>query len=185
MRKLLFIAIFVVIAINVHAQTVMGMNIRTTNVKLMAQLAKKGYRPFEKKKGEFVYKVTFAEYKDCVYTVKFNTLKNDSVLSVSIQFPHKSPDNDNYGIEWGLQKQLEEKYGNAIHKKAWWDGISLHEPQSGMREMTFANAEYISLKRYWDLDKNGREISAKDNYVVLVYRTPVTPHIDTKPNSDL
>lgn len=185
-RLILLVAIAILCVANGFSQSVvMGMNIETTNTKHVAMMAKKGYRPIEKNKGMYVYKVTFADFKDCLFTVDFNTLKNDSITSVSIKFPHKSPDDDEWKVLFPLQRQLKEKYGAWSYKKEWWDGLSLHEPKVGSRTYTFENAPNIELKRYWELDKDGREIGKDTNYVILIYSTKAEKYTKTEPSSDL
>lgn len=186
MKKLLFIVMVAFAkSLVLNAQTVMGINIKTTNAKMVTQMAKKGYKPTVKKKGEYSYKVKFADFENCIFNVKFNTIKNDSVTSVSIRFPHQSPDSDKWKVLYPLMRQLEEKYGKSTYRKEWWDGLSLHEPNSGSRTHDFENASYVTLTHYWNLDKDGREIGDGDNYVILRYCTSVMKYEDNKPSSDL
>ena len=90
--------------------SVLGINPNTTMKKFNLALSKKGFKPTQTASGLYAYKVKYAGFSNCAMEVKFN-VRNDSVLSVTIDIPHESIAKDE-SIFKNLTKQFKEKYGH-------------------------------------------------------------------------
>lgn len=113
MKKLLifFFATFLTSSCFAQAQlSVLGINPNTTMKKFNLALSKKGIKPTQTADGIYEYKVKYAGYSNCTMEVTFN-IGNDSVLTVTVDFPHESIAKDKSIFE-NLTKQFKEKYGN-------------------------------------------------------------------------
>ena len=112
--KKMFVLLLVSILTDICAAqaplSVLGINPNTTMKKFNLALSKKGVRPTQTAEGLYEYKVKYAGYSNCRMEVKFN-IGNDSVRSITIEFPHESIAKDR-AIFGNLTKQFKEKYGN-------------------------------------------------------------------------
>ncbi len=112
--KKMFVLLLVSILTDICAAqaplSVLGINPNTTMKKFNLALSKKGVKPTQTAEGFYEYKVKYAGYPNCSMEVKFN-IGNDSVRSITIEFPHESIAKDR-AIFGNLTKQFKEKYGN-------------------------------------------------------------------------
>ena len=112
MFVLLFVSFLSGICVAQTPLSVLGINPNTTMKKFNLALSKKGIRPSQTAEGLYEYKVKYAGYSNCRMEVKFN-IGNDSIRSITIDFPHESIAKDKAIFE-NLTKQFKEKYGNEI-----------------------------------------------------------------------
>lgn len=115
MKKLFLLSLVFLLSVICFAQaplSVLGINPNTTMKKFNLALSKKGIRPSQTAEGLYEYKVKYAGYSNCRMEVKFN-IGNDSIRSITIDFPHESIAKDKAIFE-NLTKQFKEKYGNEI-----------------------------------------------------------------------
>lgn len=113
MKKCLLCLLFGFIALSVNAQTVMGINIKTTMKSFLPQMAKKGYKPHKTTLGKYEFTVKFAGYPNCTYEVEYNT-ETDSIYYVAVHFLHESVKKDEE-IYNDIKQQLIAKYGKPSH----------------------------------------------------------------------
>lgn len=157
MRKVIF-ALLLALTCEVEAQTVMGINIKTTLKSFNQQIIKKGYTPYKTTLGKYEYKVNFAGYPDSNLSVEYNT-ETDSIWLVEIVFKHESKSKD-AEIFKDIREQLIAKYGTPTFEveKKFADTPAVLA-RMGYRDASFDNNPYLC----WDFDEK--------NYVNLSYRT--------------
>ncbi len=158
--------------------SVLGINPNTTMKEFNLALSKKGVRPTQTAEGLYEYKVKYAGYSNCRMEVKFN-IGNDSILKVTIEFPHESIAKDKAIFE-NLTKQFKDKYGNEsdlgealIKIKEEYEG---HPIRRTRYERTYGQIKinYCEVNWYFDDDEyeDGVEVkyytNAKDDFKVSV-----------------
>lgn len=109
MNKFIILLLLLLSSAWADAQTVMGIDIKTTMKSFNPQMIKKGYKPHVTTLGKYEYNVTFAGYPHCRYVVEYNT-ETDSIYEATIYFLHESVSKDGE-IYKELKKQLTAKYG--------------------------------------------------------------------------
>lgn len=160
-----------------YAQTplsVFGINPNTTMKKFNSALVAKGYKPYKTAESRYGYKVKYAGYPNCEMDVKFNS-GNDSVLLVTIYFPHESIAKDET-IFRSMTQQFKEKYGNEID---WNEGImGAVNKTSKLKTYGKHKINMCSVAWYFNDDE-------EEDGVHVQYNTNASPDNIVSVNSDI
>ena len=167
MKKLtLLILCLIIVSFSGYAQTVMGIDIKTTMKKFKPQIVAKGGKLSKSVEGKYEYKVKFAGYPDCTMKVEYNT-DNDLITSVAIFFPHESFNGDKKIYE-EMCRQYNEKYG-FVHEV---DFTQFGKPN---KWSIFGRPPKATVFWFWDENK----------YVYVYYETGVRRHQNKSYSSDI
>lgn len=159
MKRYLICLVLSFIMFEANAQTVMGVNIKTTMKSFLPQMARKGYKPQKTTLGKYEFIVTFAGYPNCKYEVEYNT-ETDSIYYVTLFFPHESVSKDEE-IYNDIKRQLIAKYGKPSHD---FDIDYADLGPSVIARMKYRNVSFNSNPYLcWEFDEN--------RYVRLSYQT--------------
>lgn len=155
-------------------QSVFGINPNTTMKKFNSALAVKGYKPNKTAEGRYGYKVKYAGYPNCEMEVKFNS-GNDSILLVTIYFPHESIAKDEIIFRY-MTQQFKEKYGNEVD---WNEGIlGAVNRTSKMKTYGKHKINMCSVTWYFNDDE-------EEDGVHVQYVTNARPDSKVSVNSDI
>ena len=157
-----FLVLLSVICFAQAQQSVLGINTNTTMKKFNKALLAKGHKPTQTAPGLYEYKVTYAGFPNCEMEVKFNN-RNDSVLYVTIFFPHESYTKDKT-IFKNLTQQFKEKYGN---ESDWSDINEMIGSKNQMKVYGKLKDNMITVCLYYD-DED------EEDGIVVQYRTRAT-----------
>ena len=164
--KYLFLLCFVSFSLCGSAQTVMGIDIKTTMKKFKPQIVAKGGKLLKSVEGNYEYKVKFAGYPDCTMKVEFNT-DNDLIVSVAIFFPHESFDGDK-SIYEEMCRQFNEKYGFV-------DEVDFTQFGRPNKWSNFGKPRKATVFWFWDEKK----------YVYVYYETGAIRHENKSYSPDI
>ena len=167
MKKLVLLIIYlIIVSFGCNAQTVMGIDIKTTMKKFKPQIVAKGGKLSKSIEGNYEYKVKFAGYPDCTMKVEYNT-DNDLITSVAIFFPHESFNGDRRIYE-EMCRQFNEKYGfvNEV------DFSKFGRPN---KWSDFGNPHKATVLWIWD----------ENQYVYVYYETGATRHENKSYSPDI